>query len=279
MGYKLASFHTLRSYHGQMNLNFYPKDMPQEEQMARMRANKQKIATELGLPGYGRIFIFSPFQYKKDGTKRYETGYCYQLTAGDIARYDDLYDLTVYADSIKVNPNDEGVKNVAVGFNVADCMVSQIINMETGEFNVSHWGGLDIDRGIIPPTMEEMLKGTDRKNLQFYSSPFAHVMNYDNSDDLKWATDDGIWGPYKQSYGDNGVSVNVEKAVFNQLLKYIPENNIHFSPLATNVVGGNFYSNALTEEHPEHAGRFLAGISVSEHIVPCGKEYIKVIER
>ena len=308
MSYSLVKFYSTRG-HGTMNTTtmnteFYEGKGPVEK-TALMRAHKQKLAAEIGLSGYGRIFIFSPFQKKSDGTKRYETGYCYKLTADDIAKYDDLYNLDVYADSIMVDPNDEAVKDaavedaavkdvavkdaavkdVAVGFNVADCMVPHIVNEKTGVFNVSHWGGADIDRGIIPPTMEVMLAGANKRDIHVWSSPFAHKMYYSDPRKLSWANDEKIWGDYKQKDIEHGgVIVDVNGAVINQLKNYIPIENIHLSPLETNIPNSDFYSNALAAAYPEQHGRFLAGIAVIDSGKSFaydrtynGHEYIKVI--
>lgn len=284
MSYSLVKFYSTR-VHGTMNTATMDTNKGQVEKTALMQAHKQKLAAEIGLSGYGRIFIFSPFQKKSDGTKRYETGYCYKLTADDIAKYDDLYNLDVYADSIMVDPNDEKIKDIAVGFNVADCMTIHIVNDKNGVFNISHWGGADIDRGIISPTMEAMLAGANVEDIHVWSSPFAHKMYYSDPEKLKWANDEKIWGDYKQKDIEHGgVIVDVNGAVINQLKNCIPIENIHLSPLETNIPNSDFYSNALAAAYPEQHGRFLAGIAVIDSGKSFaydrtynGHEYIKVI--
>lgn len=263
--FQIVSFDSTIGY-GQVNTdqNFYPLGTTLEERRRTMRADKDSILKSAGFSSYKQLFI--AMQKRKQNADKYSDGYCYELTPENIAQFEDLYDLDVYADIVKVNPQ-EGTMNVAIGFPVADCAAIKAYDIERGTILFSHCGGEQIDRYLVPQTIDAM-GNVSEKNIVVYTSPFAHTLYYPNPDDLKWATNDEIWKPYKTEDELGAVTVNVSDALMEQLIKRkIPVENIHISPVDTRT-SDLCFSNSMAEKNPEKNGRILSGIGFVGSAIP-----------
>ena len=253
---KIVDFSSTKEY-GQMSLKFIDKNLSEEERLEKLHVNKERIASEIGLT-YKQIF--GPIQKSRVNPYPYEDGYCYTLTQEEIDAYDDLFDLKVYADIVKL---DSHTKNVALAFPPADCAIVKAINFKTREIVLSHCGGEYIDRYLPMQTIDAL--GGNEKDIVVYVSPFAHSLFYANANNLVWANNPEVWKDCKEETTTNGelsVRINILKALKNQLLeRKIPYDNTHMSEYdvtKTNL----FYSNSRSYIDPSYGGRFLTGIAV-----------------
>ena len=253
---KIVDFSSTREY-GQMSLKFIDKNLSEEERLEKLHINKERIASEIGL-NYKKIFI--PIQKSRVNQYPYEDGYCYTLTQDIIDAYDDLYNLEVYADIVKL---DSKARNVALAFPPADCAIVKAVNFKTREIVLSHCGGEYIDRYLPMQTIDAL--GGNEKDIAVYVAPFAHSLFYANVNNLVWANNPEVWKDCKEETTTNGeisVRINILKALLNQLLerKILPD-NIHLSEYDITKTD-LFYSNSRSYTDPSYNGRFLTGIAV-----------------
>ena len=128
---RIVEFNSTRK-HGQMNTQFFDKEMDKTTKIELMNKNKQRIVGEIGL-NYKNVFI--PIQKKANNPDKYEDGLCYTLTNEDVSEYANLYDYDVYTDIVKLTPD---VRNVALAYPAADCAVVKAVNMKTNEIVLAH---------------------------------------------------------------------------------------------------------------------------------------------
>ena len=269
---RIVDFNSTRE-HGQMNKNFYPKDMDPKEKTRLMQANKDALVKEMGL-SYKDIFMY--IQKTSRNVDKYPDGLCYTLTPDDVSKYDDLYDYDVYADIVKLTPD---TKNVAIAFPTADCAVVKAINTKTNEMVISHCGGEYIDRYLPIQTIDAL--GGSEKDIIVHVSPFAYKLFYEDESNLAWANNLKVWLDCVHHSYNNGVlsaEVDVYKALKQQLLeRKIREENLFISPYDT-TKSNMFYSNSRGYQDPSFKGRFLAGLALIDNDCEIkDKPYMKVI--
>lgn len=270
---RIVEFNSTIDY-GYMNKNFYPKEMDNDEKNRLVRKNKQNLVNKFGL-SYKNIFI--PIQKSNKNSDLYEDGKCYTLTQEDILKYDDLYDLDVYADIVKLTPE---TKNIAIAYPVADCAVVKAVNLKTKEVVLSHCGGEYIDRYLPMQTIDAL--GGCEDDIKVYISPFAYSLFYSDASNLVWAKNDLVWKDCKEEKEENGITsvrIDIYKALRRQLLdRKIDFDNIIFSPYDTSTCD-MFYSNSRSYQDDRFKGRFLSGIAlIDNNKVIEGKKYIRVIK-
>ena len=270
---RIVEFNSTRE-HGQMNKNFYPKDMDGAEKTRLMHEHKQALMRDMGL-SYKDIFM--PIQKSSNNPDKYKDGLCYTLTPEDIVTYDDLYDYDVNADIVKLTPE---TRNVAIAYPVADCAVVKAVNMRTDEVTLAHCGGEYIDRYLPMQTIDAL--GGAEKDIRVYVSPFAYSLFYKNATKLVWANNPKVWEQCKEYDEHNGITsvkIDVYKALRRQLLeRRIPEENIYMSPYNISECD-LFYSNSRGYQDESFNGRFLAGIALvdNDHKIE-NKPHIKVLK-
>ena len=249
---RIVDFNSTIDY-GQMSLKFIDNNLDREDRLSILHSNKNRIASEFGL-NYKKLFIAD--QKNNKTSDLYEDGKCYLLSSEDIAQYDDLYDLDVYADITKINSE---AKNVAICYPVADCAVVKAINTKTNEIVLSHCGGEYIDRYLPMQTIDAL--GGSEKDILVYISPFAYNLFYPDVNKLIWANNPKVWEGCKKEV-DGSITVNVYKALKRQLLdRKIPESNLYISSFDT-IASKLFYSNSKSHTDDNFSGRFISGIAV-----------------
>ena len=257
---RIIEFNSTRKQ-GQMNRakSFYPSDMTDDEITKTMQENKQRLVEPYGI-SYKDIFIYD--QKNSSKPDAYEDGKSHTLTLDDIKNYDDLYDLSILTDIVKLTPE---TRNIAIAYPVADCAVVKAVNMKTNEITLAHCGGEYIDRYLPMQTIDAL--GGNEKDIVVYVSPFAWSLFYDDINNLKWANNPRVWDKYKEiTEGEKtSVKVDVYNALKQQLLdRKIEEANIKFSPYDI-TKSDLFYSNSKKNQDPSYAGRNLSGIAIIDN--------------
>ena len=218
---KFVVFNTNRTY-GNMNAAkaFYPEGMSALERNAIARANKLKIAEEVGFD-LNRLFMTLQPKGAKD------RGSVYVLTPEDLANYKDLYDYDVYADTPKVTPD---TPRVAIGFNVSDAANIIAMNTKTMEATSTFCPGTHID-AKVPEGIAEVTGGNP-EDIIVDVSPFAHILPLYNPNDKNWMpgyiNDSKVWdGTLYRDEKTGILYIDQLKALRKQLLASgIKEENI-----------------------------------------------------
>lgn len=218
---KFVVFNTNRTY-GNMNAAkaFYPEGMSAEERNAIARANKLKIAEEVGFD-LNRLFMTLQPKDAKD------RGSVYVLTPEDLANYKDLYDYDVYADTPKVTPATPGT---AIGFNVSDAANIIAMNTKTMEATSTFCPGTHIDAKV--PEGIAAVTGGNPKDIIVDVSPFTHILPVYNANDKNWMpgyiNDSKVWdGTLYRDEKTGILYIDQLKALKKQLLASgIKEENI-----------------------------------------------------
>lgn len=216
---KFVVFNTNRAY-GNMNAAkaFYPEGMSAEERSAAARANRSKIAEEVGFD-LNRLFMTDQPKVPEMG------GSCYTVTKEDLENWKDLYAYGVKAHTAKITPDTPGV---AIGFNVSGGANIVAINTKTMEATSTFCEVHNID-ARIPETIASATGGNP-EDIIVVTSPFDHILPTYN-EDKNWRPDyhkdNGVWdGAYYKDSETNIGYYNQLKALKNQLLASgIKENN------------------------------------------------------
>ena len=254
---KFVVFNTNRAY-GNMNAAkaFYPEGMSAEERSAAARANRSKIAEEVGFD-LNRLFMTDQPKAPEMG------GSCYTVTKEDLENWKDLYAYGVTAHTAKITPDTPGV---AIGFNLSGGANIVAMNTKTMEATSTFCKVQNID-ARIPETIASATGGNP-EDIIVVTSPFEHITpkyNEDKNWRPGWHKDNGVWDDaYYVDPDTNIIYYNQLKALKNQLLASgIKEQNIIWgedSYYKTDSNGNFVYPSsqrALMVPNLKHPGEFL----------------------
>lgn len=267
--FQFAVFNTDKTYGITIgNKSLHPAGLSSEETLAISRANKEKIANEVGFD-LSKLFI--PLQGEERGTS-------FVLKKEDVASYKDLYDLDVYADIAKMSKETEDEKT-AIGFNVSDAANVIAMNLKTMEATSTFCAGQHIN-AHIPEKIIEVLGGSP-EDIYVDISPYGYKIPYYNPADKNWepawVSNEEAWSGCKERLENGIIVVDQQKALTRELTK----SGIlldHIYDRGDSYYNDLYYSTqrARMINDPSQNGRFLHGVAYVEEGKTYNNSNIKV---